>query len=220
MSGYRYRAPSRRWAPLAALVVFITIAGALYVGYVLRDLRESPKIAALWPAHQQTRSPGPKTTSNGAELRKTAPDRDPTGAPTESAAAPVLGPPPAPDRALPDGHFYTQAAGGDGVHGFGVTDAAGAPIWSEYRRLGGPGTLGYPVSGRFERAGVVVQVFERGAIQASNGTASPVNLLDLLSVDGYDQILTRKWAIPARVAPEFDAGLSRSEPRIMKLALV
>src|SRR5687767_15994915 len=53
------------------------------------------------------------------------------------------------DYDVVNGHFFTQAGGRNGDQGFSVTDDGGVPFWSEFRRLGGIETLGYPVSRRF-----------------------------------------------------------------------
>ncbi len=57
------------------------------------------------------------------------------------------------DYDIPNGHFYTQAAGGDGVHGFAIVDDGTAKFWTEFQRLGGVGGVGYPVSKRFIHPG-------------------------------------------------------------------
>ena len=57
------------------------------------------------------------------------------------------------DWDIPGGHFYTQAAGGDG--GFAITDEGGIPFWTTFQRLGGLKALGYPASNRFEPDGYV-----------------------------------------------------------------
>ncbi|HUE75464.1 MAG TPA: hypothetical protein VMP10_01450 [Chloroflexota bacterium] len=75
-----------------------------------------------------------------------------------------------PDYAIPNGRFFTQTAPGD--NGFSVVDAGtdgqGQTIrmWSEFQRLGGVTTLGYPASRRFVGTdGFIYQVFQRGVLQ-------------------------------------------------------
>ena len=56
------------------------------------------------------------------------------------------------DHDIPNGHFFTQANGqplGTSPTGYAVTNDAGIPFWDEFKRLGGPTALGYPVSQRF-----------------------------------------------------------------------
>jgi hypothetical protein len=74
------------------------------------------------------------------------------------------------DYAIANGRFFTQTAPGE--NGFSVvdagTDSQGRTIrmWSEFQRLGGVTTLGYPASQRFVGpGGFVYQVFQRGALQ-------------------------------------------------------
>ncbi|HUE75815.1 MAG TPA: carboxypeptidase regulatory-like domain-containing protein, partial [Chloroflexota bacterium] len=69
------------------------------------------------------------------------------------------------DYPVTGGHFYTQATGGDGISGFAVTNDEGVLFWDEFRRLGGVGGLGYPVSRRFVWQGFTVQVMQKGVLQ-------------------------------------------------------
>ena len=62
--------------------------------------------------------------------------------PPREASAPELAGEP-----LPNGYFFTQGAYGDG--GYRVYDDAQARFWSEYQRLGGAKTIGYPISRRY-----------------------------------------------------------------------
>ncbi len=90
------------------------------------------------------------------------------------------------DWAIPGGRFYTQAAGGQG--GFSVTDDAQARFWSEFQRLGGLTTVGYPISQRFVYEGFVTQGFQKLVLQwrPEVGQAWPVNIFDELSENGFD----------------------------------
>lgn len=74
------------------------------------------------------------------------------------------------DYAITGGRFFTQTA--NGGNGFSVvdagTDAYGQTIrfWTEFQRLGGVTTLGYPASRRFVGSGgFTYQLFQRGALQ-------------------------------------------------------
>jgi lipoprotein-anchoring transpeptidase ErfK/SrfK len=66
------------------------------------------------------------------------------------------------DWDVPGGHFYTQGTpeGAPPDTGYVVSDADGAPLWRDYRRLGGPAQLGYPVSARYEGGGVIYQAMQ------------------------------------------------------------
>jgi hypothetical protein len=90
--------------------------------------------------------------------------------PTERAARDVRmtdGPPASLplDHEVPNGWFFTQTSGRDGVGGFAVTDEGGVRFWSEFGRLGGVSGLGYPVSRRFVSRGFTVQAFQKGVLQ-------------------------------------------------------
>ncbi len=65
-----------------------------------------------------------------------------------------------PDYDVPNGHFFSQAAG-PGEQGFAVTDEAGVLFWSEFQRLGGVQAVGYPVSNRFQWHGFTCQAMQR-----------------------------------------------------------
>src|SRR5690349_123336 len=81
-------------------------------------------------------------------------------------AGPFPGTPPADgDYDIPNGHFFTQAAPGQGGAGYHVANEAGIPFWDAFQDQGGVGTLGYPLSRRFISKGSVVQVFQNGALR-------------------------------------------------------
>ena len=71
------------------------------------------------------------------------------------------------ELALPNGRFYTQGVcDGYTGEGFAITDADGIPFWQEYQRLGGPATLGYPISQRFAGSdGTVYQATQYALLQ-------------------------------------------------------
>src|SRR5919201_249229 len=106
------------------------------------------------------------------------------------------------DFDLPDGsgHFYRQANGqsGAGEAGFALTNADGIPFWDEYRRLGGPQALGYPVSRRFVWDGFTVQGLQKAVFQwrPETRTVAFVNVLDRLHELGRDE-----WLGAARQTP-------------------
>ena len=72
------------------------------------------------------------------------------------------------DHDIPNGHFFTQANGqplGTSPTGYAVTNDAGIPFWDEFKRLGGPTALGYPVSQRFIYDGFVTQAMQKVVFQ-------------------------------------------------------
>ena len=110
-----------------------------------------------------------------------------------------------PDTSNAGGAFFAAASPD---RGFAVTDHDGAPLWSSWQDLGGLGTIGAPVSRRFELTGRIAQVFERGVLRwdPSRGV-SLVNVLDVLSARGYDDRLLSELGIPASADWSGDAGL-------------
>jgi lipoprotein-anchoring transpeptidase ErfK/SrfK len=66
------------------------------------------------------------------------------------------------DWDVPEGHFYTQnvPAGSPKDSGYLVSNMDGVSFWRDYRALGGPAQLGYPVSGRFQSDGQMYQATE------------------------------------------------------------
>lgn len=124
-------------------------------------------------------------------------------------------PPPAPlpDYDIPGGHFFTQTAGPG--RGFSVTDSgtdtSGRPIrfWSEFRRLGGLSTLGYPISRRYTgEDGFVYQAFQRGVLQwhPEDSAAWLVNSLDILHDAGRDSWLAAQYSIPPAIPDDGSGG--------------
>ncbi len=72
-----------------------------------------------------------------------------------------------------------------------MTDDGQARFWSEFQRLGGAQTVGYPISRRFLRDGFVTQAFQKLVLQwrPDAGQAWPVNIFDELSRAGHDTLL-------------------------------
>jgi hypothetical protein len=68
------------------------------------------------------------------------------------------------DYDVPNGHFYSQTGGNDGLTGFTVSNDNHIRFWSEFRRLGGIDVIGLPLTGRFDSWGQIVQVFENGVL--------------------------------------------------------
>lgn len=71
------------------------------------------------------------------------------------------------DWDVPEGHFYSQTAPPEAPAGTGfvVADADGVGFWRDYQALGGPGTLGYPLSTRYEADGITYQAFQAGLLR-------------------------------------------------------
>ncbi|MDA8217622.1 MAG: hypothetical protein M0Z94_08410 [Dehalococcoidales bacterium] len=115
------------------------------------------------------------------------------------------------DLADGSGHFYkqTNGQGGQGETGFAVVNADGIPFWDEYQRLGGPQTLGYPVSRRFVWDGFVVQAMQKVVFQWRPEVRAVyfVNIIDLMHDQGFDGWLQvyRQTPPPFDDAP--DTGL-------------
>jgi hypothetical protein len=80
-------------------------------------------------------------------------------------SGPVGTPSPEGDYAIPNGHFYTQAAPGQQGAGYRVANEAGIPFWDAFQKEGGVSTLGYPLTRRFTSNGTVVQLFQFGALR-------------------------------------------------------
>jgi hypothetical protein len=114
------------------------------------------------------------------------------------------------DWGLVNGHFFTQASGGQAGRGYRVTDDEAARLWTEFRRLGGVGGLGYPASRRFSWDGFTVQVFQKAILQwrPELGRAVFVNVLDRLSAAGKDDFLLAERMTPRPLDPSADTGLA------------
>jgi sortase (surface protein transpeptidase) len=116
-----------------------------------------------------------------------------------------------PDYPVPEGHFFTQtaASGDESLLGFTVSNSGAVPLWSEYTRLGGIRTLGYPASQRFIWNGWVAQVVQRGILvwHPERGRAELANVMDDLSAAGYDDWLRTAQSIPAPFDVHEEAGL-------------
>jgi hypothetical protein len=121
---------------------------------------------------------------------------------TPAAAAEAL-----PDYAIDNGHFYTQGSGGQ-KGGFSITDDGGVPMWSEYNRLGGVDTLGYPISGRFLMAGQVVQLTQKVGMvwHPEAGQVRFLNIFSLMHDVGKDGWLASVKGIPPQASSPDEAG--------------
>lgn len=122
------------------------------------------------------------------------------------------------DFAIPNGWFFTETAAGTGL-GYRVTDNDGVLFWSEFRRLGGVATLGYPSSRRFVGAdGFTYQVFQRGVLQwrPERHRAFLTNTFEQLSAAGWDERLAQ-LGIPSPIRDDGSNG-NWSRAREIRLA--
>lgn len=128
------------------------------------------------------------------------------------------------DFAIQSGHFYTQAngQGGNGGNGFGITNDGGVPFWSEFQRLGGVNSLGYPVSGRFMWDGFLVQATQRVVMQWRPDTHQVlfVNTYDRLHDLGKDAWLQAFRNTPPPLSTTPDTGLTFAQVEARHLAFL
>jgi spore germination protein len=127
--------------------------------------------------------------------------------------SPSAGPGGPMDFAVEGGWFYRQA-GGDGGAGYRVVDGGvdetGRSIrfYSEFGRLGGIATLGYPASQRYTGpGGFTYQAFQRGVLQwrPELGSAYLANTFDQLSESGKDDALA-SVGIPRSIGDDSSGG--------------
>lgn len=116
------------------------------------------------------------------------------------------------DYDVAGGHYYESD--GAGV-GFVVSDDEAAPLWSEFRRLGGVAALGSPISRRYECDGGICQVFEYAVFKWGPG-ANEVELLsvfDWLHLQGRDDWLRERWGVPpwVRATGKDEKGRQKKE---------
>ena len=128
------------------------------------------------------------------------------------------------DFAIANGHFYTQAngQGGNGGNGFALTNDGGVPFWTEFQRLGGVNSLGYPVSGRFMWDGFLDQATQRVVMQWRPDTHQVlfVNTYDRLHDLGKDPWLQAYRNTPPPVSTAPDTGLSFAQVEARHLAFL
>src|SRR5205814_7350681 len=124
-------------------------------------------------------------------------------APAASAeqAGALPGTPPADgDYAIPNGHFFTQAAPGQGGAGYRVANEAGIPFWDAFQAQGGVANLGYPLSRRFIAKDSVVQLFQAGALRW-NAQQSAAEIVPATEV-GAPPADTKRAEPPLRLSSE------------------
>lgn len=119
-----------------------------------------------------------------------------------------------PDYAVSGGWFFTQTGGGQGK-GYAVrdsgTDANGHTIkfWSEFQRLGGVATLGYPIGEPYVGSdGFNYQPFQRGVLQwrPELGQAVLSNTFEILQADNQDNWLFNVKGVPQPISNDGSGG--------------
>ncbi len=106
------------------------------------------------------------------------------------------------------GAFFTQTSG-SAQFGYFVSDEGGIRFWSEYQRLGGVATLGYPASWRYvDNEGFIYQAFQGGILQwrPDLGKAVLLNIFEILHKAGYDEWLNQNKAIPTPIVDDGSQG--------------
>jgi len=101
------------------------------------------------------------------------------------------------DWAVGSGWFFTESSLTPGT-GYQIVDDNEAHMWSEFQRLGGWRTLGFPASQRFTWHGLLSQATQRAVLQWSplTGQVEFANVLDLMHDDGRDADLLQQDQIP------------------------
>jgi lipoprotein-anchoring transpeptidase ErfK/SrfK len=125
-------------------------------------------------------------------------------------AAPFDGP----DWGIYGGHFFTQTGDGAGK-GFSVINDDSARFESEFYRLGGEGHLGYPISERYEKDGLLHQAFQKAVLRWRPETASVevVSVFNDASAAKYDQALLANYKIPLPL--DWTADAKRQWPEVV-----
>ena len=129
-----------------------------------------------------------------------------------------------PDFPIPNGHFYTQGTGVPGGDlGFRITDEGGVPFWSEFQRLGGADTLGFPISQRFVLQGFVHQATQKAILQwqPESSQVTFLNIFDLLHDAGKDDQLLAARSTPRSIDfSNTEAGRTFGQIVVERLALL
>lgn len=119
------------------------------------------------------------------------------------------------DFEVPNGWFFSQANGRDGDPNWGyrIADDNGVRFWSEFQRLGGVPAQGYPVSGRFQGDGFVLQATQKFIFQwrPERNEVWYLNIFDLMHDAGLDGWLLTVRHVPPPESTAEDAGLSWDE---------
>jgi len=125
------------------------------------------------------------------------------------------------EYAISNGYFFTQTGGGSG-RGYSIVNDVSAPFWNEFQRLGGAQGVGYPVSRRFLWNGFLCQVMQRVVFQwrPDLGQVAFVNVFDLFSEAGQDDILFATRQVPRPLPASFDGGKSFADVLQARLDLL
>ena len=129
------------------------------------------------------------------------------------------------DFATENGHFYTQASGltsNPESLGFEISDADGIPFWTAFQHFGGVEQIGYPISRRFVRNGLIHQATQGAVLQwePNERHVRLVNVLDELDSAGANARLLRDHFVPLPSSDPNEAALSFSETLARRLALL
>ncbi|NBX47402.1 MAG: PDZ domain-containing protein, partial [Chloroflexi bacterium] len=116
-----------------------------------------------------------------------------------SASASAPSPLPLP----PDWSVQPQTFSRDGWDDWETLNGSFFALWRDFKALGGPDRLGYPISRRFEYAGIVAQVMQKAVLEWDpiEARAVPVAVYDLLSMADLDGWLETKRLVPPAVRP-------------------
>lgn len=119
------------------------------------------------------------------------------------------------DFPVPNGYYFSQAAGGDPARGYTITNDGGIAFFDAFLRLGGVDAVGYPSTGRFTWMGFTDQATQKLILQwnPAAGRTDIVNTFDVMEQLGLDpQLLARR-----QTPPVFDnsADKSLSWPRVV-----
>ena len=120
------------------------------------------------------------------------------------------------DFPIPNGHLYLQTGG------YTISDENGIALLREYRRLGGPDVLGYPISNRFSVGGTVFQATQKALLQwrSAEQRAVPANIFDELSKAGRDEWLLAFRQTPKQLEPSASVGTTWGETVFSRQALL
>ena len=102
--------------------------------------------------------------------------------------------------------FYTETANNQA--GYAVSDEGGVMFGSAFQQWG-LDKVGYPISLRYERDGVVTQAFQKMIMEwrPELNSVVPVNIFDDLHHAGHDQGLLQTRQIPEPLPPGWDGDI-------------
>jgi hypothetical protein len=111
------------------------------------------------------------------------------------------------DAPLPNGRFYTEAGGGDGL-GFPIMNNANGAFWTAFQALGGTNALGYPASLPYQDGGFTYQAVQGALLQwrPDLNTAVLANTFEQFSAAGLDAVLLQERQIPLPISDDGSNG--------------